>query len=187
MGFFKKLFKGIKNVASDIGKATAYLVAAPINSITGHDFNPDFSTGFGQVVGGGAMLGVDSIHVAGKYFGDTITGGLASKAANLLRDDENKESYGNYGEKDLKFQGVKGLEKLEEYSKKGAAIIGTVYAGKAAASGIGKIAKNVGGFTNNLIDQQNQLPMLLPPVQEEKKSAETPIIIAVILFLIFKI
>lgn len=94
MGFFKKLIGGVKDVA----KGVVSVVVAPVNSITGHQYNPKFETKVGGFVGGAAKMGVDNLHTVGKTFADTITGGLASKAVNVVRSNDKKESWGNYAE-----------------------------------------------------------------------------------------
>lgn len=134
---------------SDVGKGIAYGVAAPINSITGHKYDPKLKTKAGKVLVKGSNIGHDSLHIAPKAFADAISGGAATKLANKLRKDENKESAFNYTEmRGFKNAdtGVKSIDNafdaLEKVSKTGAAIGGMIFAGKSLA-GAGKKAKEV--------------------------------------------
>jgi hypothetical protein len=147
----------------DIGKAIAYGVAAPVNSITGHKYDPDFKTKAGAVLGKGSNIGHDSLHIAGKAFADTISGGAATKLANKIRKDENKESAFNYTEMrgfknaDTGVKVIdKGFDVLEKVSKTGALVGGAFFGGKAAAGAV----KKLGG----------SLPVAF---SAEKPSAET--------------
>jgi hypothetical protein len=125
----KKLVKKVGDFAGDIGKGIAYAAASGVNSVTGHTYSPEFKTGAGKFLSGLTVQGTDSIHVLGKTFGDTITGGNATKLANKIRKEENKESVGNYTESKIKTTGP--LSQFEKLSKAGASMIGSVMASKA--------------------------------------------------------
>jgi len=136
----------LKDFVSDVGKTIAYSVAAPVNSVTGHKYKPEYSTKVGSVLGQGSNVGIDSLHIAGKSFADTITGGAATKLANKVRSDENKESAFNYNEmKNLHSvnTGVKAIDKgfntFEQVSKKGAVILGAAAGAKALGGAVDKI------------------------------------------------
>ena len=157
------LFNKLKDVVSDVGKTIAYSVAAPVNSITGHKYKPTYSTKVGAVLGQGSNIGIDSIHIAGKAFADTVTGGLATKAANKLRKPENQEKAYAYNEMENFHSvntGVKAIDKAfsayEKVSKGGAVVLGAAMGANALKNGADKmlgekppadVAKNTGAET----------------------------------------
>lgn len=124
--------KAVGNVAEDVAKGVAYVVAAPVNSVTGHVYRPEFETEVGGFLSGLTIQGTDSVHVLGKTFADTISGGYATKLVNEIRKEENKETPFNYAESEVKSTGLLG--KFEELSKKGASLIGKIYGDKANES-----------------------------------------------------
>jgi hypothetical protein len=134
VGFFKKLLGGVKDVA----KAVSYVVAAPVNSITGHVYNPQYETDFGNAVGQTLENSVDNLHRLAKGFADRLTFGYASKAANIFRDADHKESLGHYleGGKDY---GFKFLNKLNQFS----GALGGSFSGNNVQSGSGSGNGNV--------------------------------------------
>lgn len=122
MGFLKKAGRFF----GDVGKSVAYVAAAPVNSITGHDYNPDFKTKLGEAVGGSAIVGVDGIHTVFKSFADTITGGLATKGVNLIRKDKNKEQAFNYTEMRNHDFDTKLMNGYQKGVKKASSVLGLV-------------------------------------------------------------
>lgn len=177
------LFDQIGNFFEDIGKGIAYLAVAPINSVTGHQWDPEFETDVGGIISAGAAQGIDSIHIIGKTFADTITLGYASKAVNLVRDKEDQESYGNYNEMDAKFEDVKLIGKLEEYSKKGAVVVGQYLGGQAMDSDYGEIVQTVVPVVDALVNPQDQERFV---EVEQKGSVPMLLILMVGLILILK-
>lgn len=111
MGFFKKVWSGIKDVA----KGVSYVAAANVNSITGNEYNPKYDTKFGRFIGKSLESSVDNLHTFFKSAGDAFTGGYASKLANKFRDKEDYESPGNYLE-NTKDYGYDLLNKLNDFS-----------------------------------------------------------------------
>jgi hypothetical protein len=111
VGLFKKIWAGVKDVA----KAVSYVVAAPVNSITGHEYNPDYETKFGNAVGKTIENSVDNQHTLFKSWADRFTFGYASKLANVFRDKEEYESTGNYLENSRDY-GYKWLDKLNDFT-----------------------------------------------------------------------
>lgn len=110
MGWFKKLVSGVKDVA----KAVSYVVAAPVNSITGHEYKPDYETNAGASFGRVLENSVDNVHALGKGFADGLLGGLPTKLVNKIRKPENRETPGNYLEntKDYKNKILNGLNRV---------------------------------------------------------------------------
>ena len=128
------LFKSIGNFFGDVAKGVAYSVAAPVSSITGHKYKPEFRTKAGSVLAGGSNIGIDSLHLIGKSFADAATGSLATKIANTVRKKENKETAFNYNELqnwhkvDTGVEFIdKGFNTLQKVSKGGAVLLGQAY------------------------------------------------------------
>lgn len=149
--------ESVGKVAVDVAKGVSYVAAAPVNSITGHVYDPGLETKLGGVLGGTAIIGTDSVNLMAKTFVDTVSFGGGSKLANVIRKDENKESAGNYMESKSKTDEVSSLKAFEKVSKGGAAIIGSYFGAKALESS--DLAKNInqvgqlldvaqGGFTD---------------------------------------
>jgi hypothetical protein len=139
-----------ENFAGDIAKTTSYLVTAPINSVTGHTYDVDFKTGVGKVLGDGAIIGINNVHTVGKSFADTITAGYASKAVNLIRKDENKESAYHYNEQRVIGDGLIG--KFSQATTVASGVLGMVGGAVAAAAGIGKVVNGGANLANSLTD-----------------------------------
>lgn len=114
------LFTKIGNFIGDVAKGSAAIAVLPLKSIQGKETKVKFRTKVGKAVAGGAVVGAQSVNIAAKAWADGITGGYASKAANLIRKDENKESIGNYSEQRGSIMGGSGLlSKFENFSKFG--------------------------------------------------------------------
>jgi hypothetical protein len=173
----KKLVKKVGDFAGDLGKGVAYVAASGVNSITGHTYSPDFKTGAGKFLSGLTVQGTDSIHVLGKTFGDTITGGNATKLANKLRTEENKESVGNYAESKIKTTGA--LSQFEKWSKAGAAVIGSVVASKANSPlKVPKAAPSDDGYTTVYDVPYEEIPY--SPIETEDEEKKKLIIAGVV-------
>jgi hypothetical protein len=142
------LFSKLGDFVSDVGKTIAYSVAAPVNSVTGHKYKPKYETKVGNVLGAGSNIGIDSLHIAPKAFADTISGGYATKLANTIRKEENKETPFKYNELENWHEvntGVKAIDKgfdvLQKVSKGGAVVIGQAVGAAALAGGAEKLIK----------------------------------------------
>lgn len=123
----------------DLGKVGAEPIKSSYGSITGKDNDFVYETKVGKNIGGVVELGVDSGHVALKTYADTLSGGLVSKAINVVRDDEHKESAGNYNEQKKQiFTSGSTLGKVENVVMKGAPIVGTVGASLLKSKDEGK-------------------------------------------------
>lgn len=153
MSIFKKIGNVISNaagkvadVASDLGKGIAYNVALPVNSITGHEYKPQFETKVGGAIAGGSIIGANSLNVAAKSFADSLTGGKATELGNKFRKEENKESVGNYTESfssSVANLNIKPLDTLQKISVGGAAAIGSVLGKNAADKAEQKLQSKV--------------------------------------------
>lgn len=126
--------EGVGNVVSDIGKLAIQPAKLAVASVTGKPVNTKYSTGFGKVVGKVHDTGNKALTTTAKSFADTITGGLATKAANLVRKDEYKEKAYSYGE--MKNAGaptgIKFLDKTAEILPTVGTVAGGVVAGYLA-------------------------------------------------------
>jgi len=122
MGLLGKVVNAVK----DVGKILVQPVTSSISSITGKDINLKYDTKLGKAVGGTVKVGTDSVHIVGKTFADTVTGGYATKAANVIRKDEYKEVPGLYQEQKNQVFNSGLLSKFESGSEKGAVIVGSV-------------------------------------------------------------
>lgn len=94
----KKVAKGIGNVAKDVVKLSVQPVKLAVASVTGKPVNTTYSTKVGAIVGKVHDTGSKALTATVKGFADTVTGGLATKAANLVRKDEYKEKAFSYNE-----------------------------------------------------------------------------------------
>jgi hypothetical protein len=94
----KKLGKGIVNVAKDSVKLAVAPVKLAVSSVTGKPVKTEYSTKVGKVVAKVHDTGSKALTSTVKGFADTVTGGYATKAANLLRKDEYKEKPFAYNE-----------------------------------------------------------------------------------------
>lgn len=94
----KAVTRSVTNFVKDTAKVTVAGLVMPVNSITGHRYNPKLETNIGKVVGGSAIAGAANINILAKSFADSLTGGYASKAVNLIRAKKNQEWIGHYGE-----------------------------------------------------------------------------------------
>jgi hypothetical protein len=122
--------KTAKKVVSDVGKTIAALSVMPVNSVTGHVFNPKLETTFGKVVGGALIVGNKGLNVAAKTFADAVSGGYASKAVNLIRSKNNQESTGHYSEGVINTSISPAFQRVTFGVGQ---VIGTIYGSKAAA------------------------------------------------------
>lgn len=128
MSFLKKIVAGVKDVA----KAVSYVVAAPVNSITGHVYTPEYETTFGQAVGSVLENSVDNVHEMGKSFADTLFRGLPSKLRNKIFPKSVPQSLGHY-ETSGKDYGNKWLNKLSQFSSG----LGSMFASSVGPGGGG--------------------------------------------------
>jgi hypothetical protein len=150
--FFKRfqgmgLFKKVGNFVGDIGKGIAKNAIAPLESVTGRDWNPGYKTKAGRALAVAADKGTNMLHVAPKAFADGFTGGRATKWANNLRKKENREVAFHYNEMNMvgahNSTGIKGLDKgfnvLGKVTSAAAGIFGQAY----AIAGAAKATKNL--------------------------------------------
>lgn len=131
MGLLKKIAAGVKDVA----KAVSYVVAAPVNSATGHVYKPKYETPFGERVGAVLENSVDNVHAMGKSFADTLLGGLPSKLRNKIFAKSAPQGLGNYPEA-VKDYGIKALNKLNQFSES----LGSLFAASVGSAGNSDVA-----------------------------------------------
>lgn len=128
MSLLGKIAKGIGDVVTDVVKVGVQPITSTISSVTGKKIDLDYSTGAGKTVGGVTKVGVESGNTLFKSFADTATGGLASKAANVLRADEFKEAPGNYYETRTQTFTSGPLAKFEQTTEKTNVVLGSLAA-----------------------------------------------------------
>lgn len=133
MGFFSNLAKGIGNVVKDVVKVSVAATVMPVNSVTGHKYNPALTTGVGKVVGGTALAGAANVNILAKSFADTITGGAASKLVNKVRSADNQESMGHYGEQGIGKGGIKWVDSVIDTENEVSGVLGSLYGSKVAS------------------------------------------------------
>lgn len=93
------LFKKIGNFVGDVAKLTVQPIATAVNSISGKEtIDLNYSTKVGNAVASVNKKVDSAVNVFFKTFADKVTDGYASKAVNLIRSSDNKESSGNYFE-----------------------------------------------------------------------------------------
>lgn len=92
--FFKKIASGVK----DFVNLNVQPFVTVYNSVTGDDKKLEYTTKPGAWVANVSTTVNTTINSAAKAFADTITGGYATKAVNLIRKDENKETAFHYNE-----------------------------------------------------------------------------------------
>lgn len=91
MSFLKKVGGFIKDVA----QASVYPVVNAVNSVTGHEWKPEYETKLGEIVGNVSTVYIADIsEVAAKTVADGVSGGLASTATNSLRPEDKREGSG---------------------------------------------------------------------------------------------
>jgi hypothetical protein len=129
MGWLKKIVKKTGNFLGDSLKTASYYVAAPVNSVTGHRYNPKYRSKFGRTLGVIGEKGIDNVHVLAKSYADGITGGLASKAANKFRPKNKRESFGNYLENRERITGFKKIDKATRVVSGFSQVLGNMYGG----------------------------------------------------------
>jgi hypothetical protein len=156
------IFSKAWNAVTDVAKVVVQPVTAGISSVTGKDIDLNYKTKVGEVVGKAGKVGIKSINAAAKTWADSVTGGYASKAANELRDDEYKESTGNYYETRTKEFDSGLLSKYENVSIGGAVVITKLYGGKGG-SGVPPVSTT----------PETQLPIAVPPVQVQQEQVST--------------
>jgi hypothetical protein len=135
------LFKKVGNFFGDVGKGIAKNAIAPLESVTGRDWNPGYRTKAGRAIAVAADKGTNMLHVAPKAFADGFTGGRATKWANNLREKKYREKPFKYNEMNMQGShnstGVKTLDKgfniLGKGTAAGAGVFGQVYAIAGAA------------------------------------------------------
>lgn len=179
----KKTFKKIGNVAKDAVKLGVQPVKLAVASVTGKPVNTTYSTKLGAVVGKVHDTGNKALTSTAKGFADTITGGLATKAANVLRKDKYKEKAFAYNE--MKNSGGpsfgKTLDKVATVLPTVGAVAGGVVAGAMAgnkALSLGKKQEQSNMKDSNIEIGQNvltgQTPLQLEkPVEYQKPRFES--------------
>lgn len=141
----------------DLGTVGAEPIKNSKDSITGKDTNLKYNTSMGKDIGGIVEMGVDSGHTALKTYANTLTGGYASKVTNIFRDDEHKESAGNYHEASQeRFDKGSFLAKVDSNVQKGAPIVGTLGASLLQSS---DKDKNEGGGVVNVVESSTNTDM----------------------------
>lgn len=134
----KKTFRKIGDVASDIGKLSVQPVKLAVSSVTGKPVNTKYSTKVGAIVGKIHDTGNKALTSTAKGFADTITGGYATKAANLIRKDRYKEKAFAYNE--MKNSGGPSLGKTLDKVATVLPTVGAVAGGVVAGTVAGKKA-----------------------------------------------
>lgn len=149
----------LKGLVKDIGKMAAMPITLGVSSVTGKKPGKmmEFDTKAAKVAGGVFKTGSDIMHSAAKSFGDTITLGYATKAANLLRKDENKEKAYQYGEMAAGDTGMKVVDKVGDVGKKVGVVAGGLFGGAQLGKGVGKLAKKTGVNANVLNQGLNKI------------------------------
>lgn len=178
-----KLTTGIGKVVGDASKIAITPITGAVSSIKGADVDLKLQTKAGKAVNAVTQTGSKALHGALKGFGDAVTFGYATKAANLIRSDENKEKAFNYTEmrptKDK--TGIKFVDKVTQVLPAVSAALGAT---AAAVVGGTKIADILGGGKDkpegnlpdettlvgpNVLDYQLPLPTIggggQPPLQ----------------------
>jgi hypothetical protein len=144
----KRTFKKIGRFAKDVGKLAVQPLAKSLTSITGKEYKQwnTFDTKLGRIAGKVQGAGSNALHSTLKGFADTVTGGYATKAANLLRKDGRKEKAYGYNEMRQTGQdtGIKFIDKTANVLPTVGAIAGSAYAGFAGGS---KLMEKVGTIT----------------------------------------
>lgn len=129
MGLFKKIAAGVR----DVGRLVSYVVAAPVNSATGHVYSPPYETPFGEAVGAVVENSVDNVHALAKGYADTLFFNLPSKLRNKIFPKSAAQGGGNYLETSKDY-GNKLLNKLNQFS----GLLGSAVAAGVQANAVNK-------------------------------------------------
>lgn len=142
MSKLKNFLKKAGNTLGDVGKAVAKTIVAPVNAITGHEYNPNMKTKFGNALEKGVDFTEDVIGAAG----NTATLGLAKKVG--IFD----------GERETKAGVIVGSAVGAAVLVAGVAAAGSAIAGGSAAGGAGSggvLTKiGAGGLAKSIIPQK---------------------------------
>lgn len=92
------VFKKIAGFGKDVVNLSVQPFVTAYNSVTGKDVQLEYETKVVDKVAGLSEKINVSINVVAKKWADSITGGYATKAVNLIRKDEYKEIAGKYNE-----------------------------------------------------------------------------------------
>jgi hypothetical protein len=148
--FVKKVGKAAKkvgNFAGDLGKGVAKNAIAPLESITGKDWDPNYRTKAGRAIAVSADKGTNMLHVAGKAFADGISGGNATKLANKLRKKEYREKPFKYNELNMTGKhnstGIKMVDKSYSTLGKVTTVGAGIFGQASAVIGAAKATKNL--------------------------------------------
>lgn len=137
-----KLTTGVGKVVGDSAKIAVSPIKQGVSSITGKPVDLKLQTKAGKVVGGVTDIGGNALHSLAKGFADTVTLGYATKAANLIRKDENKEKAFAYNEmKQLPNTGIKVIDKVGAVLPTVSAAIGGAAAGVMGGTKIADMLK----------------------------------------------
>jgi hypothetical protein len=133
MGKLKSALKNIGNGLGDLGKGIAKIAVAPVNSLTGHEFDPKMKTKVGQ-----------ALEWVGDVVEDTQTQALKTASGGLLN--KNRETETQFGTILGKAAGVAGL-----------AAVGTATVGLVAGKGfsVKEGAKVIGGGAGKIFKKSN--------------------------------
>lgn len=138
----------LKGLVKDVGKMATAPIKIAVNSVKGKKTDINYDTGFGKIVGGAVDKGNTILNKTVKSAGDVITGGLATKAVNVIRSDENKEQAFKYND-ETSDTGIKVIDKLGDIGGKVGTVVGGVAGGASAMGGLSKLGgKNAASLVN---------------------------------------
>jgi len=151
----KKLGKKIGNIGKDVitlGKAP---IALAVSSVTGKKPKLNYKTKVLGAVGKIHDESTKKLTGTVKAVGDTITLGYATKATNLLRKKEDRETAYKYHELEKSNTGMKFVDKASGVVGKVAPVAGALVGGYTLASGL-KTAAAKTGLPSSILNQAVQ-------------------------------
>lgn len=193
MSFLKKAFKSVGNVVKDVSKASIALPLESYGSITGKKTNITYDTKVGGTIGKGAVGGLVAVHAGVKVFANGVTGGYASKALNTLRPKDAQEKTGSYtGSVIQKGKGIGEVDKLNDFSLKGAKVLGSIYGAKVAKDNKLPTEKKPTAPMDGLVNSLDATNTTIGSGTESENSVPivagvAGVVVLIIMFLIAKI
>ena len=175
------LSTGVGKVVGDASKIAVSPISSAVSSIKGADVDLKLQTKAGKAVNAVVETGSKSLHGMLKGFADTVTAGYATKAANLIRSDENKEKAFNYTEmtptKDK--TGIKLIDKATQVLPAASTALGSVVAGVVGGTKLadmlgtkkeeGNMKPDTTMVGENVLQYQLPLPESQQPLQASYK------------------
>ena len=151
MSWLSKAVKAVGNVVKDVAKVSIALPLESYGSLTGDKHTITYQTGLGATFGKGATGGLVAVHGAAKGFANAVTYGYATKATNLLRPADKKETAGSYKGSIVNKgkSGSSAVDKLNNFSLEGGKAIGSIYGAKVSAD-VEKAGGTVGTISKGL-------------------------------------